>query len=83
MLVHEVKAFRYYSDFTNFDIVVVLEGSTDKDVRQLLDDIIEDWFRFDENYEKYYQPIGDFIEQELKHYGIMASLYFGGCDDED
>jgi hypothetical protein len=80
MLVHELKCFRYYSDFSGFDLVVILESdSKGLDIRKFLDDIIESWFQYPSEIGDI--PLTEFIVNEFERKDICISIYFS-LEDE-
>lgn len=80
MLVHEIKAFRYYSDFAGFDIVVVLENETNIDVRLMIEDLVESWFQYPTEVGD--MPLPEFLEVELGRKGLAVSIYIGIDENE-
>lgn len=81
MLVHKVESYRYYSDFSGFDFVVVIESKHDLNLEVFLDDIITSWFEYPSEYED--TPLTDMILHELGRKNINASIYHCFDDGEE
>ena len=79
MLIYDVKAYRYYSDFAGFDFVVVLESDCSFDVVNFLDDVIMFWHDYPEEVGDI--NLTDYVVEEFKRKNIIVSIYHSNDED--